>query len=153
MHTTSRNPEYRRCRDVWPKELEDGYSLGQTGRIGAYDLLHRLIDKTATHVRTKINPLRTVPNLQPLEPSRVRRVLAAAGGQGGRGYRVGCDGGRCASAEDRVSAHSDILSAVSVVGSAVFNFDVDSARLTARVSNFCKFASSMFMIASSPLLP
>jgi hypothetical protein len=40
-----------------------GYALGQTGQIGACDLLHRLMDKTTAHVRTKPNPSRNDPTL------------------------------------------------------------------------------------------
>jgi hypothetical protein len=62
-HTTSRNPAIRICSERWPAVLEAGYSQEQKAWIGAYELLHRLVDKTVTHVRTKITPSRK-PTLQ-----------------------------------------------------------------------------------------
>ncbi len=63
QHTTSRNPEFQFCPEQWPEEIK-GYVHYQKAWIGAYELLHRLVDKTVTHVRTKKTPPRKEPNLQ-----------------------------------------------------------------------------------------
>jgi hypothetical protein len=73
-YTTANNPAYlsRRNSQDWGKELADGYKLGPRTKIGAYEILHRLMDKTAVHVRTTVVPPRSDTTLQAL----CLRVLA-----------------------------------------------------------------------------
>ena len=63
-HTTSRNAEFRDDPGVWAEMLKKGYRFGHTARIGAYELFHRMLDKTALHARTKPIPDRKESSLQ-----------------------------------------------------------------------------------------